>query len=133
MSQVSTATRQPMADQRLQEPDCRDCGRPAGWSIAGTYWFADNALWNEVNGSPNGFLCPECFTLNAEEHGVPVGWRAGRVGGIEDLVPMSVAENLAAALSAIERKNKFTVQASIARKALAEFRAAYPAKEGSQE
>jgi hypothetical protein len=60
------------------------CGKHAAAGLGpDTYWFAPNELWNAVNGSPNGFLCPECFTTAAAEHGLAVGWRADLVGRIE--------------------------------------------------
>lgn len=67
----------------MPEQKCDSCGRSASWCLAKTYWFADNDLWNEVSGGPNGVMCPPCFTLAAEIKGIAVGWRAGRVGEIE--------------------------------------------------
>jgi hypothetical protein len=62
---------------------CGKCGAPA--NPAGSYWFAPNDLWNEVNGSPNGFRCIACFTEECEARGIVIGWRADRVGDIEEL------------------------------------------------
>lgn len=32
-------------------------------------WYAENELFNRVNGSPNGFLCVQCFLDLAREAG----------------------------------------------------------------
>mgnify|MGYP000588371437 CR=1 FL=1 len=69
---------------------CHGCGRPVARPIGGTYWFADNALWNRVEGGEGGLRCPACFTLDARRAGVHVAWRAGRVGEIE-LEPSGVS------------------------------------------
>jgi hypothetical protein len=74
---------QPSHSGLTGEQPCDECGRSASWSIGETYWFAPNELWNEVNGSPNGFMCPGCFTAAAETKGIAIGWRADRVGAIE--------------------------------------------------
>lgn len=62
---------------------CRVCGAP-DVGPGGTYWFAPNELWNEVNGSPNGLLCPGCFTAECGKKGIVIGWRSDRVGDVED-------------------------------------------------
>jgi hypothetical protein len=36
---------------------CQDCG-----DLYDYVWSAENDLWNEVVGSPEGFLCAPCFT-----------------------------------------------------------------------
>src|SRR5262245_16285823 len=41
------------------ENNCHKCG------AANPIWSADNELWNEVVGSPNGILCPSCFEKTA--------------------------------------------------------------------
>lgn len=57
---------------------CQRCGAP-GETINGAPWFAENDLFNEVNGSPNGFFCPPCFTDEATTRGVVIEWKAQRV------------------------------------------------------
>lgn len=42
-------------------------------------WSADNGLWNEVNGSPNGIMCPKCFEEMAENKGIGVILRVERI------------------------------------------------------
>ena len=37
-------------------------------------WSADNDLWNEVVGSPNGILCPLCFADAARAKGIEFGF-----------------------------------------------------------
>lgn len=66
---------------------CGRCGRPASRGLGDTYWFADNPLWNEVEGGAAGIRCPRHFFEDARALGIDVAWRAGRVGEIEDLVP----------------------------------------------
>jgi hypothetical protein len=63
---------------------CLDCG--GSNLLGGTYWFADNALWNEIMPNKSGILCAPCFTRRCESQGVGIGWRAGRVGDLEALV-----------------------------------------------
>jgi chromosome condensin MukBEF ATPase and DNA-binding subunit MukB len=49
---------------------CQKCGarNPA--------WYADNELFNKVNGSPDGVMCPNCFEEIAEKRGVNVMFKA---------------------------------------------------------
>jgi hypothetical protein len=57
-------------DPTHPEDRCQACGGP------NIVWFTDSALWNRVNGSPNGILCPMCFVALAEAIGVPnAGWK----------------------------------------------------------
>ena len=35
-------------------------------------WYAPNDLFNLINGSPNGVLCPLCFQKKADEKGVNI-------------------------------------------------------------
>jgi len=59
----------PAPGDRGEGDTCRRCGGPD------VVWFAPNDLWNRVNGSPNGILCPTCFVRTAEERGVvPTVW-----------------------------------------------------------
>lgn len=43
--------------------------------VCGNYnprWTADNELFNKVNGSPNGIMCPTCFANIAEGKGINI-------------------------------------------------------------
>ena len=62
--QYSLAT----ADVRGEGP-CMDCG-----TLNTPVWSAPNDLWNRVVGSPDGYLCPWCFTVRAEKHIGPTVW-----------------------------------------------------------
>lgn len=44
---------------------CHTCGRPVG-RCTGSWWHADDALWLQVTGDPNGVVCPVCFTEAAD-------------------------------------------------------------------
>lgn len=46
------------------EEKCKACGGD------NPVWSANNELWNKVNGSPNGILCPTCFVKMANEAGI---------------------------------------------------------------
>ena len=48
-----------MIDPTHPEGRCQQCGG------ANIIWHADSDLWNRVNGSPNGILCPICFAEKA--------------------------------------------------------------------
>lgn len=54
---------------------CRDCAVPTSYAI-GSYWLADDDLWNRVVGDNSIVLCPACFHDRAEAQGVAVSWRA---------------------------------------------------------
>lgn len=43
-----------------------------------TPWYAENELWNKVNGSPNGMLCPNCFIANGNRVLGPQIWKVVR-------------------------------------------------------
>jgi len=51
------------------EGPCMDCG-----TLDTPVWSAPNDLWNRVVGSPDGYLCPWCFTVRAERVIGPVVW-----------------------------------------------------------
>jgi hypothetical protein len=55
------------------EAFCQICHNP------NPTWSADNDLWNQVMGSPNGIICPVCFEKKADEKGVVVIIRAQRI------------------------------------------------------
>lgn len=59
---------------------CRRCGRPY-YPIV---WWADDELWQTVTAMMEfeygaGLLCPFCFSVLAEEMGLPVKWAPRRV------------------------------------------------------
>lgn len=54
---------------------CHACGRPVG-HCTGSWWSADNALWQAMTGREQGVLCPPCFVEVAREKGVHVYWVA---------------------------------------------------------
>ena len=59
-----------MIDPQHPEATCQACGR------RNVVWHAESPLWNRVNGSENGILCPTCFAQRADEQGVGVGsWK----------------------------------------------------------
>jgi hypothetical protein len=65
---------------------CAECGRRATWGLGApdrTYWFAPNALWNEVVGDRSVILCSLCFEKACSEKGIGIGWCADRIGEIE--------------------------------------------------
>lgn len=51
---------------------CQQCGGQ------NPTWYADNELFNKVNGSPNGIICPSCFEKNADEMGVNIIFQASQ-------------------------------------------------------
>jgi hypothetical protein len=53
---------------------CFECGTRVG-RHTGSYWLADDSLWLEVMGSPDGVVCPRCFTERAEALGMLIEWR----------------------------------------------------------
>lgn len=42
---------------------CQECGE------INIPWFAPNEIFNKINGSPNGVLCPKCFMSKADSLG----------------------------------------------------------------
>jgi hypothetical protein len=68
-AQVRAALSRPQGRGIHPEDSCQRCGGP------NVSWFASNALWNKVVGSPNGIWCPLCFIRAAEAAGVkPPAW-----------------------------------------------------------
>lgn len=60
-----------MQENKLQHPEsyCHKCGGH------NPIWSADNELFNKVNGSGNGIMCPVCFDKMAREKGIePFYW-----------------------------------------------------------
>lgn len=56
---------------------CHDCGQTYYFNI-GSYWLADDALWQEVVGDGQFALCPGCFAERATVKSIPMHWRAVR-------------------------------------------------------
>lgn len=54
---------------------CNHCGRPVGRST-GSYWLADDALWESINGRSEGVMCPPCFTAAGQQSGLWIAWKA---------------------------------------------------------
>lgn len=50
---------------------CQECGGK------NPTWYADNDLFNKVNGSPNGIICPSCFEQKANKMGIEVIFKSG--------------------------------------------------------
>lgn len=46
------------------ESICQNCGGE------NPVWSADNDLWNKINGSPDGILCPNCFVKKGIARGI---------------------------------------------------------------
>lgn len=59
------------AGRKHPEDTCQRCG---GFNPA---WTADNELFNKVNGSPNGIMCPTCFANMAQGKGIEIKFIAG--------------------------------------------------------
>jgi hypothetical protein len=51
------------------EAICQACGGP------NIVWFVANDLWNRVMPDEGGILCPVCFALAAERHGLATRWK----------------------------------------------------------
>lgn|GEM_PF-5698638 len=57
------------SEKEHPEDFCQEClGRNPTWS-------AKNELWNNVVGSPNGILCPQCFESLAESKNIKTIFR----------------------------------------------------------
>lgn len=56
-----------MAERDVER--CGQCFKPIG-----VVWAAEHALFNEVNGSPNGMWCIPCFDAECEKRGVLLRW-----------------------------------------------------------
>lgn len=52
---------------------CFTCGRRVT-PAPNSYWWADDALWLRVMGSPHGIACPRCFTQKAWAKGIAIFW-----------------------------------------------------------
>lgn len=48
------------------EAFCQKCGHP------NPVWYAPNELFNKINGSPVGIMCPVCFQKMADEKGINI-------------------------------------------------------------
>jgi hypothetical protein len=54
---------------------CQACGRPVDRSTGRlSYWFAQDALWDRVEGGQGGIRCIPCFTADCHAAGVNVAW-----------------------------------------------------------
>lgn len=53
---------------------CGDCGRPVAAGTGPAWWGADDELWLEVYGDPNGVTCPGCFAERADQLGIILKW-----------------------------------------------------------
>lgn len=53
-----------MIPQDHPEYKCQECGE------RNTIWYAENELFNKVNGSPYGIICPNCFLDKSEKLGM---------------------------------------------------------------
>lgn len=72
---VGAAERTSELDGHEGGETCRDCGRPVVIH-SGSFWNADNDLWNEVWGDEGGILCQPCFVTRAKAMGIYVSWKA---------------------------------------------------------
>ena len=52
------------------EKFCQKCGGD------NPTWYADNELFNRINGSPNGIICPVCFQKMCDAAGLSVIFKA---------------------------------------------------------
>jgi hypothetical protein len=64
---VEPLTESDRLDSHRGEGPCMDCG-----TLDTPVWSAPNDLWNRVVGSPDGYLCPWCFTVRADD---VLGWQ----------------------------------------------------------
>lgn len=54
---------------------CDRCGGAVG-RCTGSWWGADDVLWEDVNGGFTGVMCPPCFTEACDSRGIWIAWRA---------------------------------------------------------
>lgn len=52
---------------------CHSCGRPVHGTCP-NWWRADDALWLQVVGAPEGLRCIQCFTDEADAKGLLLYW-----------------------------------------------------------
>lgn len=61
-------------DERVHpESICRECNG------CNPTWYADNDLFNLINGSPNGIICPSCFEKKAKALGISIIFKAQKI------------------------------------------------------
>jgi hypothetical protein len=60
------------------EETCQTCG------CKNPIWYADNELFNNVNGSSNGIICPSCFEYKANEKGINIIFKAVAYPEVKD-------------------------------------------------
>lgn len=63
-----------LPSQQHPEDKCQECGAP------NPLWYGENGLFNEVNGSPAGIICPMCFQDKATEKGIDIIFVGKRFG-----------------------------------------------------
>jgi hypothetical protein len=68
------------------EQICQKCGR------ANPVWSAENDLFNEVNGSSGGIMCPVCFGEMAALKNIDVYFRATRTAPLPTVSVEQAAE-----------------------------------------
>lgn len=61
-----------LPSKRMDHPEsyCQRCGGP------NPTWCAPNEIWNQVNGSRNGIICPMCFERAADKMGISLIFKA---------------------------------------------------------
>lgn len=64
---------------------CHTCG------VENPAWYADNELFNKINGSPNGVYCPLCFQKMADKAGLNIIFK---VESIMEQTKAKTAEDL---------------------------------------
>jgi hypothetical protein len=67
--------------RRYRYEICSACGKPVGHrhrfgNEPITWWHAPDYLWRLIEGGPGGLRCPQCFTRDCENSGVPICWEA---------------------------------------------------------
>lgn len=67
--------------RRYRYEMCGSCGRPVGHhhrfgNEPLTWWRAPDDLWNAIEGGAGGLRCPQCFTRDCDNAGVPIHWVA---------------------------------------------------------
>lgn len=66
---IGTVSANPITVAGHPEKTCQICGN------YNPVWRCHNKVFNEINGSPNGIICPACFAKKAEEKGIEILFR----------------------------------------------------------